>query len=318
MKRTIIVILCLVGVFALGRTRPVAAQEIIAFGGGPPGSEWYSIAAAIGNVWQQNIPGVAIKHLPGGGVSNIYSVNSGKAMVGISTSDVNDSAVKGTAPFKEKQTNIKGLINLYMTYCAIAVWKDSGLRQLKDLKGKALAPGIKGYTYEVIIRKQLNAVGLDYSDLKKVEFIPANNAADLMKDGHLDASGKTANKFNSFLLDLASQRDIYLIATPDDVMKKLMAENPGIYPAIVNKGDYNGIDKDIQVVGYRLCLLINAQTPEDKVYRMVKVMAEHWEKDIHPVSKTFAAVQPKEFAEPIGVDYHPGALRYFKEKGWVK
>jgi len=317
MKRILIVTLFLLGMLAPLGSAPAAAEEI-AFGGGPPGSEWYSIAAAIGNVWQKNIPGATIKHLPGGGVSNTMGVSSGQKLVGISTSDTNYAALHGKAPFKEKHKNFKGLASIYMTYCAMAVWKDSGLRQLKDLKGKAIAPGIKGFSYEAMIRKQLNAVGVDYSDMKKVEFVPANNAADMMKDGHVDMAGKTANKFNSFLLDLASQRQIYLIATPDDVMKKLMAENPGVYPTIVNKGDYNGIDKDIQVVGYRLCLLVNDKTPEDRVYRMVKVLAENWVKDLHPVSKTFAAVQPKELADPIGVDFHPGAMKYFKEMGWVK
>jgi uncharacterized protein len=318
MKRTIIIVLFLVGGFALGWTGPVAAQETIGLASGTSGAEWYTIGVAVGNVLQQNIPGINIKHVPGGGVSNCFNVNSGKAMIGVSTSDTNYSAIKGEGPFKEKLTNIKGLINLYMTYCAIAVWKDSGLRQLKDLKGKSLATGFKGTAYEVIIQKQLNAVGLDYKDLKKVEFVSSNVGGDQLKDGHVDAAGKTANKFNSFLMDLASQRQIYLIETPDAVMKKLMAANAGLYPAVVNKGDYNGIDKDIPVVGYRLNLVVNAQTPEDKVYRMVKVLAENWVKDMHPISKTFAVVQPKELAEPIGVEFHPGALKYFKEKGWVK
>ena len=97
-----------------------------------------------------------------------------------------------------------------------------------------------------------------------------------MKDGHADAAGKTANKFNSWLLNLGSQREVYLVETPDDVLKKLMAENEGIYRAVVNKGDYNGIDKDIQVPGYRLCLIVNKDTPEDLVYRLVKTLAENW------------------------------------------
>ena len=76
-------------------------------------------------------------------------------------------------PFKQELRNLRGLVSIYMTYCAIAVWKDSGIRQLTDLKGKTLAPGIKGFSYEAMIRRQLQAVGLDYKDMKKVEFVPA-------------------------------------------------------------------------------------------------------------------------------------------------
>lgn len=318
MKRKMLLVLAVI--WGLSFVSPVAgsaiAAEPINFSGGPPASEWYSIAVAIGNVWQKN--GYALKHLPGGGVSNVMAVNGGKAHVGISASETNFSALNGIEPFKEKQTKIAGLANLYMTFCALAVWKDSGLRKLTDLKGKVLAPGIKGFTYESIIRKQLKAVGLDYPDMKKVEFVPSNNAADLMKDGHVDAAGKTADKFNSWLMDLSSQREIYLIETPDDVMKKLQAENPGIYPATVAPGIYKGIDKPLQQPGYRLCLVVNADTPADKVYNMVKILAENWVKDIHPVSKTFSDVKPEELALPIAVDYHPGALKYYKERGWIK
>jgi TRAP transporter TAXI family solute receptor len=317
MRAKVVVAGLMVGVMAMGFAATAGAETVV-FGGGPPSSEWYSIAVAIGNVWQNNLKNLTVKHVPGGGVSNTMSVNAGKETVGISTSETNYNGQNGKPPFKERLTKFKGLVSLYMTYCAIAVWKDSGLRQLKDLKGKVVAPGIKGFTYETLIRKQLQAVGIKYSDLKKVEFVPANTAANLMKDGHVDAAGKTANKFNSFLLDLASQRPIYLIETPDAVLKKLMQENPGIYRAVVNKGDYEGVDKDIQVVGYRLCLIVNENTPEDLVYKLVKSLAENWEKDMHPISKTFGSVKPKELYEPIGVEYHPGALKYFREKGWAK
>ena len=297
---------------------PALTAETVVFGGGPPASEWYSIAAAIGNLWKNNIPDLSVKHIPGGGVANAMSVNSGKATVGISVSASNYNALHGKPPFKQELKNLRGLVSLYMTYCALAVWKDSGIRELTDLKGKTLAPGIKGFSYEAMIHRELQAVGLDYSDMKTVEFVPANTAADLMKDGHVDAAGKTANKFNSWLLNLGAQREIYLVESPDDVLKQLMAENEGIYRAVVNKGDYNGIDKDIQVPGYRLCLIVNKDTPEDLVYRLVKTLAENWIKEMHPVTKTFASVPPEELALPVGLEFHPGAMKYFKEKGWAK
>ena len=86
----------------------------------------------------------------------------------------------------------------------------------------------------------------------------------------------------------------------------------------VSTGEYNGVDKDVMVIGYRQGLVVNPSFPEDLVYKMAKTMAENWVRDMHPVAKLFSAVQPQELALPIGVEWHPGSLKYFKERGWIK
>lgn len=299
----------------LGPTKAVVAKDL-RFGGGPPNSEWYSITVAIGNIWNKAYPDYEMKYLPGGGVSNVIKTNAGNIDVGLTTSDSIVGGINGQPPFKAKAPKIRGLASLYMTYLAITVRKDSGIKTLADLKGKSISPGLKGFTYENLTRQSLRAVGLDYGDLSKVEFAPPPAGANLFKDGHVDAVSKTANDFSGFLMDLSSRNPIWILPAPDAVIDKLGGEKAGIYKAVVKKGDYNGIDRNVQVVGYRLSLIVNENANEDMVYKLTKALAEHWDSDLHPFSKTFSVVPAKDMALPIGVAFHPGALRYYKEKGW--
>lgn len=298
---------------------PTCSAKTIVFSAGPPASTWYSQAVAIGNVWTKHVPGIQIRHIPGaGGGGNAMAVNMGKADIGMVPSVTIGEALLGMPPFKGKQTNFKGLVSLFTGWFAFPVWKSSDIYKFSDLKGKRVAPGLRGYTIEGVFRKILKIEGLDYSDLAKVDYIPPSQGKDLMKDGHLDLVAKGATKFEAFLMDLSAQKPIRLLGTSDALFNALSKQIPGIYKIVIPKGIYNGVDKPVTVIGYRQGLVVRSSVPDDIVYKMVKALAEHWVSEMQPVAKLFSTVQPEELALPLGVAYHPGSLRYFKERGWIK
>jgi len=298
---------------------PNCSARTIVFSAGPAASTWYSQAVAIGNVWTKHVPGLDIRHIPGaGGGGNAMAVNMGKADIGMAPSVTVGEALLGRPPFKGKQTNFKGLVNLFTGWFAFPVWKDSDIYKFSDLKGKRVAPGLKGYTIQGVFRKILNIEGIDYPDLAKVDYIPPAQGKDLMKDGHLDLVAKGATKFEAFLMDLSAQKPIRLLGASDALYNALSKQVPGIYKVNISKGVYNGVDKDLTVIGYRQGLIVNSSVPDDVVYKMVKALAEYWVSEMHPVAKLFSTVQPEELALPIGVEFHPGSLKYFKERGWIK
>jgi len=305
-------------IFLVAFLAPASLARTVVFSSGNPGSTWHSDGLALSNVWQKYIPDFEIRHIPGAGVSNLMNVDTGKADIGMSPSITIGDALMGQSPFKEKRCNFSGLLNMYTGHLSFPVWKDSSIYSFSDLKGKRISPGQKGYTIEGLIRQLLQGVGLDYDDMTKVEFIPTNHAAELMKDGHLDAIGKGDTKSSAFLMDLSAQRPIRLLEVPDAVFDALKARSPGIYRVIIPKGAYNGIDKDVFTIGYRQGLIVNPKLPEDLVYKMTKTMTENWVSDMHPVAKLFSLVEPEELALPVGVEPHPGSLKYFKERGWIK
>jgi TRAP transporter TAXI family solute receptor len=297
---------------------PCSSARILKFGSGATTSEWYPIAVAMSSMWEKRISDIQFQQVATGGVSAIMAANEGKVDIAVTTSYSVGDALIGKKPFKGKQTNIAGLNRIYMAYLAISVWKDSDIYKVEDLKGKRISPGLKGYSYEALIRDVLKAAGLDYSDFAKVDFLPSRQGADAMKDGHVDACGKTASKKNAFLTDLSARRPIRILPIPETIFKALKAESPGLYPTVIEKGEYNGIDADVPAVGMSLCLIVNRNLPDDLTYKMAKILAENWVSEVHPVSKILSTVQPEELALPIGVEFHPGALRYYKERGWIK
>ncbi len=305
--------------WAEGAAEPASGGRTLSFYSGSPGGGWYPIAVAISDIWAKRIPGLSFTHADAGGAGNIVAIDEGKADVAISTSaSIGDGAV-GNPPFKQRTTNVRALASFNPELYTIFVWKSSGIERLADLRGKRLAPLPRGYTAEVITRRVLNAVGATYDDLGKVDFVGLAEAVSLMKDGHIDAMANAfAPKGDPNITELSIQRPIRALEIPAEVRQKVSAASPGVYSAVLPKGSYNGVDSDVNVLGFSLALAVSADLPEDLVYQMTKYLAENWS-DVQLVSERFKEVQPQELARPnVGVPFHPGAAKYYREQGWLK
>ena len=306
-------------VLALVAMGAFAAPRVLAIYSGSPGGGWYPIAVAAGEMWTKNIPGVAVTHADAGGAGNVVALSAGKAQVAITTGASVGDAVVGNPPFEKKVTNVRALAALAPEFYAILTWADSKIKVPADLKGKRLSPCPKGYTVEVITRSVLKASSLSYENLSKVDFMDLEEAAGLMKDGHLDAVVASISlSGDPTITDLETTRAVRILDIPDAVMKKLQAVSPGLYPAVLPKGSYKGVTKNTQIPGYSLGLVVSADLPEDLVYQMTKALVENWS-TMQGVSADLKDLQPQDLAKPtMGVAFHPGALKYYKEKGWVK
>ncbi len=324
----LVLALVAVGAFAGGgketagseAAKPAAAQaRTLAIYSGSPGGGWYPIAVAAGELWTKAIPGVSVTHADAGGAGNVVAISTGKAQVAITAGASVGDAVMGNPPFESKITNVRALAALAPEYYAILTWADSKINTPADLKGKRLSPCPKGYTVEVITRSVLKASGLTYDDLSKVDFMDLEEAAGLMKDGHLDAVvasiGLTGDPT---ITDLETTRAVRVLGIPNDTMQKLQQVSPGLYPAVMPKGSYKGVTQDTQIPGYSLGLVVGADLSEDLVYQMTKALVENWS-TMQGVSADLKDLQPQDLAKPtMGVEFHPGALKYYKEKGLVK
>jgi TRAP transporter TAXI family solute receptor len=114
-------------------------------------------------------------------------------------------------------------------------------------------------------------------------------------------------------MDLAAARDVKLIDQSDSIagMKKI---NAGYNLITIEKGSYPKQDKDVKVIGYATHVVVSCKLPADEVYKMTRAIAEHT-KDLATVAKPIAKLDPKGMAEDIGVPFHPGAARFYKEHG---
>ena len=296
---------------ALALAGPAATAELKLMTG-PQGGVWVPLGGQLKDLWEKAVPGLSVQALPGAGVANVRGIEENKTDIGFGNSISTVDAVAGNPPFTKKHANVCNIATLYPQYFQVVVRVDSGVNSIKDLKGKGLAVQPRGNTAEDITRTMLRVNGLTYNDLK-ASFVSYTDAVAQVQDGHAVAFTLGTTIPSGAVMDLASARDIKLLDLADqlDAMRKI---NPGYTLVTVPKGTYPKQDKDVQVIGYATHIVAPCQLPEDTVYAMTKTMAQNIPQ-MALVNKAIAILTPKMMAEDIGVPFHKGAARYYKEAG---
>jgi uncharacterized protein len=293
---------------------PAAAQQVT-FMTGPQGGSWIPLGGALKGLWEKNIPGLAITQTPGAGIANVRGVDEGKAQIGLSNSNTAVLGVQGEKPYPKKVTNVCQLANLYPQYFQVVATKDAGVHSFADLKGKRLVTQPKGNTGELLTDEVLRINGMTYESLAKVNFQAGyNDAVAMMKDGHADVFTLGTTAPASAVMDLASARDVELVPVDDRTFNAVKKANPGHNRLIIKAGTYPKQDKDVPVIGYSTHVIVACDLPVDTVYRMTKIMATHVD-DMAAVVKAMTGATAKDMALDIGVPFHKGAVKYYKEVG---
>lgn len=285
---------------------------------GPQGGVWVPLGGTLKAMFEKAIPGSSIQTLPGAGIANVKGVQEGKADFGFGNSISTVDAVNGVAPFTEKAGNVCQVANLYPQYFQVVVLADSGINKIEDLKGKSIAVQTRGNTAEAISQHILQAHGLKYENMGKVNFMASyNDAVALLKDGHAQAFTLGTTIPASSVMDLATARDIKLIPVTDAGLAAMKKINAGYNKVVVPANTYPKQTKDEPVIGYSTHFITQCKLPEDKVYAVTKAMATQVA-DLAAVNKAMAKLTPKDMAEDIGVPLHPGAAKYYREVGALK
>jgi TRAP transporter TAXI family solute receptor len=157
---------------------------------------------------------------------------------------------------------------------------------------------------------------------KKVDegHLEVSDAVEQFKDGHIDALFYAPSDWYAPYVDLALSRKIRLVPLPADVMQKLLSEEPGYYKTKfpIQKDLYKGLVNQVETIGYFTNIIANKDKIDEKLgYALTKAVAENWSK-VQASEPSLKLLEPKDLALQAGVPLHPGSLRYFKERGWVK
>ena len=296
---------------ALAFAAPVSAQQLKMMTG-PQGGSWYPLGGAIQGIIEKAIPGASMQVLPGAGISNVKGVQTGKAELGFGNAVSSVDGVNGQAPFESKQDNVCQLATLYFQYFHMVGLADAGIKSVADAKGKALTTQQKGNTGEQMTRDVLKVYGLDYGQMSKVNHGSYTDSVSQLKDGHAQVFTLITTVPASSVMDLASARDIRVLEVPDEKLKALQQINKGYDKRIIKAGSYPKQDKDIQTIGTWTHLVASCKLPEDTVYKITKALATNVE-NLGNVVAAVKGLSVKDMATDVGVPYHPGALKYYKE-----
>jgi len=168
---------------------------------------------------------------------------------------------------------------------------------------------------ELNARAVLKAAGLDYKDFAKVEYLPFGESVELMKNRQLDVTLQSAGLGVSSLRDLATSMKIVVVPIPADVVAKV--GDPAYKPTMIPAKTYEGQDRDVPAVAIGNVLVTNESVPEQTVYLMTKALFENLPALLaaHNAAKD---IKLEHATEGFAVPLHPGAARYYKEKGILK
>ena len=304
-------------------TAAVAATVMLALAGvassaelrmmtGPQGGSWIPLGGQLKDLWEKAVAGASIQVLPGAGIANVRAIEEGKAEIGLANSISTADAMAGRAPFNKPHADVCNIASLYPQYFQFVVLADAGIKKISDLKGKSITTQQRGNTGEVITRHFLEAHGLKYEDLK-VSFVGYTDSVNQMKDGHAVAFGLNTQAPAGAIMDLQSAREVKFFEQTD-VYQNMLKLNPSYKMITLTKGTYPKQDKDLQVIGFFTHVVASCKLPADQVYAMTKTIADNT-KTLATVAKDIAKLKAAEMAADIGVPFHPGAAKYYKEAG---
>jgi uncharacterized protein len=299
---------------ALMAASTVQAQELRLMTG-PQGGVWVPLGGQLKDAWEKAIPGFKLSTLPGAGIANVRGIEEGKTEIGFGNTISTADLVGGTAepPNDKKHTKVCNVATLYPQYFQVVVPIDTGIKEIKDVKGKGFATQVKGNTGEAIAKHILKVAGMAYADVKASFTNSYTDSVEQMKDNRVQMFTLGTGLPAGSIMDLAAARDIKLLdlSSMYEEMRKL---NPAYKLVTIPKGTYPKQDADVRTIGYYSHVVAACALPEDTVYKMTAALFANKD-NMAAVYKDLAQLTPEIMAQEIGVPFHPGAAKWFKEKG---
>ena len=285
------------------------------------GGVYYPLGNAMAQLFNHKIPGIkASAGATAGTPQNILLMQKKEAEVAFAQNGVAYYAYNGKEMFKDKPTKfLRGITNLYPNVMHIVVAANSNIKSIKDFEGKKFVPGAIGSATEINSREILGLYGLDYKDKKNVkgEYLGYSEAAEALKDGRVDGILIAGGLPTSAVLDAASALKIRILSLEPDMIAKLKQTMPWYYEITIPKGTYMGQTEDVHTVAVANLLICREDLSNDLVYNMTKALHEN-QKELVAAHSAAKDMKLQDALKGMTVPLHPGAEKYYKEKGIVK
>jgi len=300
-----------------GASLPAQAQDFINILTGGTSGVYYPLGVALSKVFSDKVQGSRPSvQATKASVENLTLLQQGKGEIGFTLGDSLAMGWAGDeeAGFKSKLDKLRGVTAIYPNYIQIVASKESGIKTLADLKGKRLSVGAPKSGTELNARAILHGTGLTYKDLGKVEYLPFGESVELMKNRQLDATLQSAGLGVSSIRDLATSVPIVVVEIPAAVVDKVGTPYVKVsIPANTYEGQTTAVPT-AAVVNY---LVTHSGVKDETVYQMTKSIYE----SLPDLAAAHAAARDIKLDSALSgmpVPMHPGAQRYFDEKGMKK
>ncbi len=300
--------------------QPVTAAESVnlSIATGGTGGVYYPLGGGMANVFSKSIPGMtATAEVTGGSVDNMRLIGTGKPYIALTQADAAIDALNGEGKFKGTKIPVRAMMMLYTNLMHAVTIEGTGINNINDLKGKRVSTGSPGSATEVFAFRVLEAAGLDPQKDMKIERLGASESANAMKDKKIDAFFFVVGLPTSAVTDLAATPGVKIkFLDHANLLPAMTKKNGPLYIAdVIPKATYPGMTADNQATAVANLLVANANMSDETVYNIVKTIFDK-RPDLIAVHKTAADITlEKQKPEASPVPWHPGAVKYFKEKG---
>ena len=318
MKKTVVALaLALLAGLALAEIVQ-AEQKQLSIGTGDPGGVYYPLGGAVANVLAKALPGLhATVEVTGGSVDNIRLIAAGQSDLGFTMADAAMDAIQGQDKFKNNKVPLQALLVVYPNRMHVVTIEGTGIESLADLKGKRVSTGSPGSATEIMASRAIEAVGLDKDKDIHRERLGVAESVNAITDKRIDAFFWVGGIPTAAIASLATTAGVKMkLIDNADVAAKMNEKYGNLYSrSRIKAGTYPGYKTDSDVVEVWNLIVTGGRLSDEDAYNVVKTLVE--KKDdivkVHKEAESFSLDNQVQECSPV--PFHPGALKYFKEKG---
>ena len=322
----VMAIIALLGVALFAPSQAQAQGKLsfsIATGG--TGGVWYPLGGAIGGVVGKKVANTdATAEATTAAIDNLKLLTAGRAGMAFCYDYHVMWANDGKVPGLTGKHNVRMVMGFYEQPLHIATKEGTGITSLMDLKGKRVSTGAPNSGTEEQADYVLKGLGIDWNKDFTREKLGATESVAALKDGKIHAFFWSGAIPTSSIIDLSSTPGLKMVLLPvaGEIAAKIMKENPGVFhPTVFEKGSYSAVEKDIPAIAITAVMTAMDTFPQDKMYEIVNSIFSSTA-ELSAVWKEATKLVPEKSVNQVTPDaikyLHPGAQKFFKEKGALK
>ena len=304
---------------AVGLLSLAVQAQNISIGTGGTGGVYYPLGGGIAAVLSKYVSGMqATAEVTGGSVANLQLVGTGKPYLAMTMVDAGLDAYKGQEKFEGKAVPVRTLMVMYPNRMHVVSITATGIKSIKDLKGKRVSTGSGGSATEVMGFRVIEAAGLDKDKDMTRERLGVAESVNALKDRKIDAFFWVGGLPTAAVTDLANSPGVTIqMIDHADLVPAMNQKWGNLYVKdVISKDVYRGMAADNHQATVMNLMVTHEKMDEQTAYNIVKAIFEHREEliRVHKEAANFTLDKQKTAATG-GIPWHPGALKYFKEKG---
>ena len=295
-----------------------AQQRQLSIGTGDPGGVYFPLGGAVAGVLAKALPDLhASVEVTGGSVDNIKLIAAGQSDLGFTMADAASDAMQGQDKFRNNKVDLQALLVVYPNRMHVVTLDDTGINTLADIKGKRVATGSPGSATEIMASRALDVIGLDKDKDIKRERLSVAESVNALADRRIDAFFWVGGIPTAAITNLATTAGVRMkLIDHADIVDKMNEKYGKLYSkSRIKAGTYPGYKTDADVAEVWNLIVTGRRMSDEDAYTIAKTLIE--KKDdivkVHKEAESFSLDNQMQDRSPI--PFHPGALKYFKEKG---